>query len=279
MNPQEFKRVLRLVKSKLRAQELIFIVGFSEKYITDRMRKYIASSQVMFVYKTSAISSTSVDSNTLIIVTSREMVNEVSPRTEGKVEVADIGNLKRLLEEALAEPLLTSEMAKEEPQQQAVKQPPQSSEKEKTMVQSTDFTAGMKELEPMQKLARRFLELEEGAGEKGVGSITLSKLIEELGIKTRQSVLADAGWFETVVREGKTQVGGYRSTEKLRAKAKEVLVGEESANPYLRAKALIESEPAIRELIDDLQVKLADARALLDKVSAAKEWLAESNKF
>ena len=276
MNPQESKRVLRLVKSKLRAQELVFVVGLPEKYINDRMKAYIASSQVVFVYKSGDLTGKGVDATSLVIVTSRELANEVLG-FGGKVEIADLGNLKRLLEEAFAEPLLTSEMAKEEPQQQAAK--PVSTEKEKPMVQPTDFTAGTKELEPMHRLARRFLELEEGAGEKGVGSITLSKLIEELGIKTRQSSLADAGWFEAVIRAGKTQVGGYRSTEKLRAKAKEALAGEESTNPYKRAQALIDSEPAIRERIDDLQVQLAEEKAKLERVAAAKTWLEESSKF
>jgi hypothetical protein len=276
MNPQESKRVLRLVKSKLRAQEIVFIVGFSEKYITNRMKAYVASSQVVFVYRPGDLLGKSVDDTSLILVTSREMANEVS-RFDGKVEIADIGNLKRLLEEAFAEPLLLSEMMKEEPQKLAAK--PAANEKEKVMVQSTNLTTGTKELEPMHRLARRFIELEEASGEKGVGSITLSKLLEEMGIKTKQSSLADAGWFETVVREGKTQVGGYRSTEKLRAKAQEAIVGDESTNPYHRAKALIDSEPAIRERIDDLQVQLAEAKAQLERVAAAKAWLEEASKF
>ncbi len=273
MNPQDFKRVLRLVKSKLRSQELVFVVGFSEKYITDRMKAYIASSQMVFVYKSGDLVGKSIDETSLVIVTSRETANEIS-RLRVKVEIADIGNLKRLLEEACAESLLTSEMEKEPP---PMSQPAPAA---KTIVPSSaEESVSVQNLDPMHRLARRFLELEEKVGDKGVGSITLAKLIEELSITTKQSSLADAGWFEPVVREGKTQVGGYRSTEKLRAKAQEAILGDESTNPYVRAKALIDSEPAIRERIDDLQVKLAEEKAKLEKVAAAKAWLEEASKF
>lgn len=132
----------------------------------------------------------------------------------------------------------------------------------------------VKELTPMDKFVKLFIETAETNPKGLVGKMILGRLRKECGINGSNAMLVKGGWIEPVVSPGKTEAGNYRASDKMFKHFEKQ--EPEPTDPVSRARYLISQEASILAQKEGLEDQVLVLDVELERIKRAKAWLAQA---
>ncbi len=143
-------------------------------------------------------------------------------------------------------------------------------------VEPTDETFVKQREENTMKNAEKFAGLFLAQARKNNGQVSkyeLGDIRRQCEMTGASSALVKAGWIELVVSDGRTKAGYYAASDKLKKLSGVTIEEEGPSNPFVQAKRLIASEPALVEEILQAEIHLQELKDRHDQINLAKELL------